>query len=150
MNNKRRDFCTERDVLFVSCVAEEQTDDVMASLVEDRVTEEQTDDVMASFVEDRVTEEQTDDVMAKAVAESHTTHQLRRIAFKVHNKRLDNILHHNGIERIVIPADGDCFFSAAALHLIQHDRLSLREALCFHMEHRMEDYLGFFLSKWDR
>ena len=67
-----------------------------------------------------------DDIMAAVVAESHAIHQLRQTALKVHEKRLDTVLSFNGLERVNVTADGNCFFHAAALHMLVPDHQSLR------------------------
>ncbi|WP_419602189.1 OTU domain-containing protein, partial [Thiolapillus sp.] len=45
-----------------------------------------------------------------------------------------------------MPADGNCFFRAASLHL-DHDETSLRAALCNHMEDNLQNYIGFFSTE---
>lgn len=84
------------------------------------------------------------DTVETAVAESHSLFQLRQTAFKIHEKRLDTILSHNGLQRIPAAADGNCFFHAAALHVLCQDHQSLRENLCSHIEDQIEHYEGFF------
>ncbi|XP_070182460.1 uncharacterized protein [Littorina saxatilis] len=117
----------------------------------DAVTDTATTDETATYLvadtlaDDPVTDGRaSNDPVAAAVAESHAIHRLRQTAFTVHEKRLDTVLLHNGIQRVSIPADGNCFFSAAALHLIGHDHQSLREMLCHHMEDKICLYEGFF------
>ena len=50
------------------------------------------------------------------------------------------------MERFEVPADGNCFFRAASLHL-DHDETSLRAALCNHMEDNLQNYIGFFSTE---
>lgn len=125
------------DDVFGEKSAEPETADAVAS---DPVSSDQpaVTDPMAAH-----------DPVATAVAESHSIHQLRQTAFRVHEKRLDTALVHNGLQRVSIAADGNCFFHAAALHVLGQEHQSLRENLCQHMEDNIEHYEGFFEAEDD-
>ena len=87
--------------------------------------------------------------MSSAVADSHRIYSLRLLAARLHNKRLDSLLEHNGLKRVPVAADGNCFFSAASLHLIGHNHKSLREALCVHIEDNIDLDTNFFQAVSD-
>ena len=81
--------------------------------------------------------------------ESHRIHSLRRLGIHLHNRRLDELLKHNGMERVPVYPDGNCFFTAASFHLLNSDRTSLREELCFHIDENINYYKDFFPSSGD-
>lgn len=48
---------------------------------------------------------------------SKQQHLISQIVQRYHLERLDNLLAGNGMNRVSMPADGDCFFSSLLLHL---------------------------------
>ena len=56
--------------------------------------------------------------------ESHRIHSLGYIGINLHNRRLDDLLKHNGMERVPVYPDGNCCFTAASLHLLNSDKLN--------------------------
>ena len=89
------------------------------------------------------------DDLSSAVADSHRIYSLHLLAARLHNKRLNSLLEHNGLKRVPVAADGNCFFSAASLHLIGHNHKSLREALCVHIENNKDLYTSVFQAVSD-
>ena len=66
-----------------------------------------------------------------------------------HEKRLDNICISNNVQRISIPADGNCFYSATIYQLNQNEKYSqditsLRSAVCKVLMDRKDHYEGFY------
>ena len=60
-------------------------------------------------------------------------------------QKLDDILTANGLERIHVSADGDCFFRAAKLHFPKvNDENDLRRMLCEHIIDYAGEYICFF------
>lgn len=84
-----------------------------------------------------------DDGFESTIRESHSIHQLRQTALSVHNKRLDKILCDKGVQRISMPANGDCFFNASSLHLVQYDDESLRTDLYIHIRDHSQHCIEF-------
>ena len=53
--------------------------------------------------------------------ESHRIHSLCCLRINLHNRRLDDLLKHNGMERVPVYPFGNCCFTAASLHLLNSD-----------------------------
>ena len=53
--------------------------------------------------------------------EIHRIHSLRCRRINLHNRRLDDLLKHNGMEWVPVYPDGNCCFTAASLHLLNGD-----------------------------
>jgi len=58
--------------------------------------------------------------IAQAIERSRKTEANRRLLLQYHTARLDNLLFSNGLKRVAISADGNCFLSAI-LHSIQSE-----------------------------
>ena len=60
-----------------------------------------------------------------------------------HERRLDNILLANGLERIDVAADGNCFFESCAL-LLNILAFDIRKCLCDYLEDNFATFFNFF------
>lgn len=84
--------------------------------------------------------------MAKARSEKELND--RRIREMYHLSRLDMLLSSNGLKRVHIQGDGDCFFNAIRCQLT--DDLStkdLRSNVCQHLLDNMQHYLAFLICQ---
>ncbi|CAC5424762.1 unnamed protein product [Mytilus coruscus] len=58
-------------------------------------------------------------------------------------KRLDELLLLNALERIKVPGDGNCFFVSALCHMSSIETsLALRNVLCDHLVDNIDEYIG--------
>ena len=80
--------------------------------------------------------------LSEALRRSGERENLRQLSLQINNKRLNSRLKANSMERVEIPADGNCFFRAASLHL-NEDAEDLRQNLCHFMERNVENYIQF-------
>ena len=83
-------------------------------------------------------------VLEEVKRRSKREENVRRIIEKYHLQRLDNLLASNGLERVRVSPDGDCFFRAV---LSQLDPIlstsDLRKRLADHMAEKMHHYINF-------
>ena len=82
--------------------------------------------------------------MEYAKQKSKRLFSLKQLVRNHHIKRLDNLLASNGLHRIQVPADGDCFF-ASVLHQLK-DKSSvavLRSKIADHLESNGIHYINF-------
>ena len=79
-----------------------------------------------------------------ALKKSADAHVLQSVAVQHHNKRLNERLAANQMQRVPIYRDGDCFFNAALQHVTAFsDAAQLRNALCTHMLENVDTYTPF-------
>ncbi|KAK7474659.1 hypothetical protein BaRGS_00034083 [Batillaria attramentaria] len=117
--------------------------DIFMSIQLDAEYLQDADHNSVSSVQSSYTGQEKDDLSA-AITESRHIHRFRQLNVHVHNKRLDELLQHNGLKRVPVYPDGNCFFTAASLHLLNQDKGTLREALCLHMNENVQHYVDFF------
>ncbi|KAK7089898.1 hypothetical protein V1264_024223 [Littorina saxatilis] len=82
--------------------------------------------------------------LSAAIDASRTENNLRQLALRINNEKLNRRLEVNGMERQEVSADGNCFFKAASLHLAAHDEVTLRETLCQHIVQNIHIYMEYF------
>lgn len=62
-------------------------------------------------------------------------------------KRLDELLLLNGLDRIKVPGDGNCFFVSALCHISSiKTSLALRNVLCDHIVDNIDEYIGYLTN----
>ena len=94
-------------------------------------------------------ESPADEPADSVVEQSKHAQILIDLAVKVNVSRLDNLVASNGLKRIPVYPDGNCFFEASVLHLMPMTSAELRQALCAFIEDNMSEYDGFFRSDHD-
>ncbi|XP_076445778.1 uncharacterized protein LOC143283428 [Babylonia areolata] len=80
--------------------------------------------------------------LSEAMRRSRETENLRHLSVKINNRRLGARLKANSMERVEVPADRNCFFRAASLHL-NEDTEDLRQNLCIYMMENVAEYINF-------
>ena len=73
-------------------------------------------------------------------------HKISQSNLEAHKSRLQNFLAANAMYSVDVPADGNCFFEAASMHL-HVSSLSLRQDICDFMDQNVADYIVFFFTK---
>ena len=80
----------------------------------------------------------------EATQQSKRQQKLYQILKKSHDSRLSNLLQSNHLRKHHIPADGDCFFNAVSVQLM--DTISskeLRQNTCKHLLENENHYIGY-------
>jgi hypothetical protein len=100
----------------------------------------QTDNQTSTLPADH--DESLQGAIDRSMQEATWEQQMRSL----HEHRLDVLLKSNGLNRIQVPGDGNCFFEAALYHLDVDNRMQLRDALCNHLEDNYGVYKEFLQS----
>ena len=83
----------------------------------------------------------TDDKLERAMKLSRLQHNIHSKVKGFHERRLSNILISNGLERISVNPDGNCFFNAVISQLDTTDTAAdLRQKICEHLIQNEEHY----------
>ena len=61
----------------------------------------------------------------------------------IHTKRIDALLTNNGLKRLSVTSDGNCFFESLALQFEGKCATELREEVCDHIEANRDHYINF-------
>ena len=75
---------------------------------------------------------------------------IRQTAIEEQQEKIDQLLYSNGLERVQVRADGNCFFEAACLAIGAHkneNAQKLRQDMCKHLDKQTEEYIGFLMNK---
>jgi len=81
-----------------------------------------------------------------ALARSTRTAQVQKIIEKYHKARLDKLLSSNGLKRIPMTADGNCFVNAVLHQINEHNQISLislRTDIADHLRDHYDHYRVF-------
>ena len=89
--------------------------------------------------------------LRKAVAESSKEFERLSNDITVHQRRIDNLLLANGLQRMEVAADGNCFFEACSV-LLSVSASDIRKCLCDYLHDNIKLFSNFmaFPSGLDR
>ena len=84
--------------------------------------------------------------VVKALADSAALSNRLLQDRNVHKSRLETLLSANGLKRVDVPSDGNCFFHSCAL-LLSHAAADIRNCLCNYLEDNIDSFLDFMVSE---
>jgi hypothetical protein len=86
----------------------------------------------------------------KVMQRSKRRETLRQLVIKYHTARLDNLLTSNGLKKVSVYPDGNCFFNSVLPHSVTEgnnlDADGLRELCVGHLRDKREHYIHLFPS----
>ena len=82
--------------------------------------------------------------VVKALADSAALSNRLLQDRNVHKSRLENLLSANGLKRIDVPSDGNCFFNSCAL-LLNRAAADITKCLCNYLEDNTSSFLDFIV-----
>ena len=71
------------------------------------------------------------------------TYRARQMIYEMHTRTIETLSVSNGLKRIPIEGDGNCFFAAlnAAKPTLSRDSSHLRQQLCDHIQQHSTEYI---------
>ena len=83
--------------------------------------------------------------IAAAKLRRMVTYRARKMIYEMHTRTIETLLVSNGLKRVPIEGDGNCFFTAvhAAKPTLSRDSSNLRQQVCDHIQQHSTEYIDF-------
>ena len=101
------------------------------------------DEILTNLTYETIIPEEIEVNVAKEISRVDAVHQDNITLTQT--RKLDSLLSANGLVRLQVNPDGNCFFEAALLHLENMECANeLRQILCTHIVENANEYVTFF------